>query len=156
MTGAVRSSGLPQTEKSRGADPQQVHPIVSRAEAGFSLIEVLASFAILSLIMMTLLGGLSKAIYGQTRAQHLREALRFAKDKIETIGITDPITMGYSSGQFENGFKWEVQIERLPASVDSAFAAAWIDVTVKRLPQEREPPVSVTLSTLRLATDGGR
>jgi hypothetical protein len=106
--------------------------------------------------MMTLLGGLSQAISGQARAQHHREALRLAKDKLETIGITEPMAVGHSSGQFENGFNWEVQIEKLPAALSSAFAAAWIDVTVYRVPSEREAPVTVTLSTVRLLNGGGR
>jgi type II secretory pathway pseudopilin PulG len=139
-----------------GAGSRQVYATSRPGEAGFSLIEVLASFAILSLIMMTLLGGLSQAISGQTRAQHLREALRLAQDKLETIGITNPMILGHSSGQFENGLTWEVRIEKLPAALASALAATWIDVTVTRIPREREAPVSVTLSTVRFTGDGGR
>jgi prepilin-type N-terminal cleavage/methylation domain-containing protein len=130
-------------------------------EAGFTLIEVLVAFAILSIVLLTLFSGLSTALFGDRRAEFTRIALRQAKAELETAGIATPLTPGETTGRFENGIEWRMSVQPY-AFASNATPAYWVKIIV-RPPSGPDQPTfasalagpiasmpSVTLTTLKL------
>jgi prepilin-type N-terminal cleavage/methylation domain-containing protein len=144
-------------------DRSPVQPIAITRRSGFTLVEVIAAFAILSIVLVALLEGISTASRGDFRAELLRTSLRLAKEKLETIGTSVPLEPGVSSGTFDNGLEWTVSIRPYPGwPVTKRPSAYWVEIVVLRpidadnsdflhsLHQgARRPPV-LTLTTLRL------
>ena len=133
-------------------------------EAGFTLVEVLVAFAIMSIVLLTLFSGLSTALLGDRRAEFTRIALRLAKTELETIGIGGSLTPGETIGQFENGMEWRLLVRPYALAPPDATRAYWVEIIV-RPPSGSNPPSftsalaghfastpSVTLTTMKLVT----
>jgi prepilin-type N-terminal cleavage/methylation domain-containing protein len=149
----------------RGAEPFFADgPVRNEHEAGFTLVEVLVAFAILSIVLLALLSGLSTALFGDRRAEFTRSALRLAKAELETAGVDKPLTPGVSIGRFENGMEWRLSVQPYAASTPSATPAYWVEIIVRppsgsnqssfasALAARIAPAPSVTLTTLKLVT----
>ncbi len=95
-------------------------------EGGFTLIEVIVSFAIVSLtfvlIMQLFAGGLqaSKASCDYTRA------VVHAKDKMEELSANPED----GSGKFEDGYAWSAEIETYKEPEESSYSLKKIKVIV--------------------------
>ncbi|MGQ0800103.1 MAG: type IV pilus modification PilV family protein [Pseudomarimonas sp.] len=81
-----------------------------RAARGFTLIEVVAAFAILALgLAMTMqiaAGGLQ-----QTRqAADYTEAALLAQTLLDTAGVGEKLEIGETSGEWEGGFSWTLTV----------------------------------------------
>jgi general secretion pathway protein I len=130
-------------------------------EAGFTLVEVLVAFAILSIVLLTLFSGLSAALLGDSRAEFTRIALTMAKTKLETAGIGIPLTPGVTTGRFENGMDWRQSVRPYVLPSPNATPAYWVEIMI-RPPSGLSassfasalagPTPSVTLTTLKLVT----
>jgi prepilin-type N-terminal cleavage/methylation domain-containing protein len=133
-------------------------------EAGFTLVEVLVAFAILSIVLLTLFGGLSTALFGDRRAEFTRSALRLAKAELETAGVDKPLTPGVTIGRFENGMEWRLSVQPYALAAPSATPAYWVEIIVRppsgsnqssfvsALAAQIAPMPSVALTTLKLVT----
>jgi type II secretory pathway pseudopilin PulG len=125
----------------------------SDRQSGFALVETLVSFAILALVLTVMLGGISRMATGGRHAEVMLEALRLAQTKLDSVGITEPLSPGESTGRFDNGFQWRVQVSAPASPGTTRTYGAWIVVAVFP-PNERartEPRISLT--TFRL-TEG--
>jgi prepilin-type N-terminal cleavage/methylation domain-containing protein len=130
-------------------------------ESGFTLVEVLVAFAILSIVLLTLFSGLSTALRGDRRAEFTRSALRLATAELETAGIGNPLTPGVTNGRFENGMEWRLSV-RPYAFANNVTPAYWVEIIVRppsgssrpsfasMLAEHLAPAPSVTLTTLKL------
>jgi general secretion pathway protein I len=136
--------------------------MAARRQSGFTLVEVLAAFAILSIVLVALLESISTASRGDFRSELLRTSLRLAKEKLETIGTSVPLERGVSSGKFDNGLEWTISIRPYAGwPVTGRPSAYWVEIEVLRridadnsvflhsLGQGARPP-ALTLTTLRL------
>jgi prepilin-type N-terminal cleavage/methylation domain-containing protein len=133
-------------------------------EAGFTLVEVLVAFAILSIVLLALFSGLSTALFGDRRAEFTRSALRLAKAELETAGVDSPLMPGVTIGRFENGMEWRLSVQPYAAGTPSATPAYWVEIIVRppsgsnqssfasALAAQIAPTPSVTLTTLKLVT----
>jgi general secretion pathway protein I len=121
-------------------------PIGDTGESGFTLVEVLLAFAILSVVLISLFEGIATASRGDFRAEFSRAALRLAKAQLETIGVTGPLVEGVSTGQFDNGMEWTLSIRPYgPGSVNGRPSPAyWVEIVVR-------PPFDAAGSSLRRA-----
>jgi len=103
---------------SRGPNPTMKQPFRSansrcprkRGARGFTLIEVVAAFAILALgLAMTMqiaAGGLR-----QTRqAADYTEAALLAQTVLDTAGVGEKLEIGETSGDWEGGFSWTLTV----------------------------------------------
>jgi prepilin-type N-terminal cleavage/methylation domain-containing protein len=131
-------------------------------EAGFTLVEVLVAFAILSIMLLTLFSGLSTALLGDRRAEFTRVALTMAKAKLETAGIGTPLTPGVTTGRFENGMEWRLSVRPYVLASLNATPAYWVEIIIRPRSESGRssfasalagpvaPTPSVTLTTLKL------
>ena len=132
-------------------------------ETGFTLVEVLVAFAILSIALLALFSGLSTALFGDRRAEFTRIALRLARAELETAGVSSPLTPGETTGRFENGMEWKLSVQRYPLASPNSTAGFWVKIIVgppslsrppsfaSTLAGYATPTPSVTLTTLKLA-----
>ncbi|MBV8070721.1 MAG: type II secretion system protein [Acidobacteriaceae bacterium] len=149
----------------RGAAPSPTTgTICDDRETGFTLVEVLVAFAILSIVLLTLFSGLSTALLGDRRAEFTRIALRLAKAELETVGVATPLTPGETTGRFENGMEWRLSVQPYTFASPKVTPAYWVKIIVRPPSGSSQPTFaaaragpmastpSVTLTTLKLVT----
>jgi type II secretory pathway pseudopilin PulG len=123
---------------------------LSRKDAGFTLIETLAAFAVLTLVLVVLLGDLSAVVGGSREAETKREALRLAQSKLDGLGVTEPLTPGESTGRFGNGFAWRLRVRDLQKGANVSLTGAWAEITVSAPADGTRLPPAVSLVTFKL------
>lgn len=123
---------------------------VDRRDAGFTLIETLVAFAILSISLTVLFAGVTRSIVGSHYAQQKRLALRVAQDQIEEIGVTVPIQPGERKGRSENGFAWAHRTQVIPQLSSPASLSAWVEVSVWTSDIAVGPPAISLLTAKRV------
>lgn len=119
-------------------------------EAGFTLVETLAAFTILALVLIVLLAGLSPVTRGGRDAEAMREALRLARSKLDGLGVTEPLAPGESTGRFGNGFEWHLQIREVRKGANVYVMGASAEITVSAPADGVRVPHAVSLVTLKL------
>jgi general secretion pathway protein I len=100
----------------------------ARRATGFTLIEVIVSFAVLALGLTILLGILSGATQQVRWSDDAGRASMHAQSLIADRGIGEPVEPGHSEGDFEEGrYRWTLDI------------APWRDPTLPENPQPLDP-----------------
>ncbi len=136
------------------ADRPQTRP--RRGERGFTLMEVLVAFAILTVALGGLMLAFSNGLRTTDRAVTISTATLQAQSLMEQVGASIPVREGRSAGVLENGSRWRIAIERYDTGESGAAAAVRtlfayrVDVSV-----EWDSGRAVTLTSLRLGSDDG-
>lgn len=125
-------------------------------QRGFTLIEVLVAFAILSLSLGVMMQLFSTGLRNVALAEQYSRATALAESQLASVGVEEPLSAGQQSGEFPDGYRWQVDVQPYssPEEQDSGVtellpvAAYRVDVTV--LWSEGSKDRSVTLTTLRL------
>ncbi|WFU66689.1 type IV pilus modification PilV family protein [Bradyrhizobium brasilense] len=125
--------------------------IASPSTAGFTLLETLVSFTILTLFLTIIFVGLSQVLLGDRRADLSRQALRLAQSKLDEIGIIEPLSPGETMGRLEDGFSWRAVVKPVRAGHVPEARGFWVEVTVSAPLNAVETPAQVTLTTLKIA-----
>ena len=126
-------------------------PAARDSDAGFTLVETLMAFAVLALILTVLLGGLSQTTTGGRRAELMREALALAQARIDGLCVIEPLAPGESTGRFDNGFAWRLQIGAVHKGAPAAgMAGAWVEITVSAGADATPAPATVWLASFKL------
>jgi general secretion pathway protein I len=82
-----------------------------RAQAGYTLIEVVVAFGVLALALTLLLGILSTATRQVRWADDASRAALHAESLLAQAGVGEPLKEGRSEGAFENGrYRWTLDI----------------------------------------------
>lgn len=81
-----------------------------RGQGGFTLVEVMAAFAIFAVIFAAVMQILSTALSNTRRSEHFTEAALWAQSKLDTVGIEGPLEPGVESGEFNDTFEWEMDV----------------------------------------------
>ncbi len=129
---------------------------VRPAEAGFTLMEVLVAFAILTVALGGLMLAFSNGLRTTDRAATISTATLQAQSLLEEIGESIPVREGRTAGVLENGARWHVTIERYDTGESGAAAvvrtlfAYRVDISV-----EWDSDRSVTLTSMRLGSEDG-
>lgn len=129
----------------------------SRAQRGFTLLELLVAFVILSVTVATLLQTFGQSLRNTALAEEYTLATLHAQSVLAGVGIDPPLIEGRYQGDFDDGFEWRVDIGAYidpdaPADIEPAgFAVTLyrVEVGVGWADDGRE----VVLETLRLAWD---
>jgi general secretion pathway protein I len=123
-----------------------------RPQSGFSLLEVLVAFAILSVSLGVLMQIFSQASRATLVSSQYSRAASLAESKLNAVGTAIPLEEGSVSGDPEGGIAWEVTI--LPVTLGEEFGAeppaTPYRVNATALWQDGSQVRSLTLSTLRL------
>jgi general secretion pathway protein I len=84
--------------------------IRSRGQSGFSLLEVLVAFAILSISLGVLMQIFSRSSISTVVAAQYSRAVSVAESRLAAVGTVIPLEPGALSGEPEDGFAWELTI----------------------------------------------
>lgn len=127
--------------------------IGKRNTKGFTLIEVLVAFSILSLTLAALFSLFSTSTRNTQVGDEYSYAVLLAESKLAELGITEPLRPGFTRGRFDGSFQWEMRVDkqaRRETGQYDEFNWDVLDVSLRlwwdSVGQERE----LTLSTIRL------
>jgi general secretion pathway protein I len=124
--------------------------LLRHEQAGFTLIETLAAFAVLTLTLVILFADLSGVVQRGRGAEDMREALRLAQSKLDALGVTEPLTPGESTGRFFNRFEWRMHVREVKRGTNARVMCAWVEITVSAPATGTRNPHAVSLVTLKL------
>ena len=79
-------------------------------QRGFTLIEVMAAFAVFALLFGVILQILSASMTNTRRAGDFTQAALWAQSKLDSAGIEQMIEPGVTRGQFDDRFRWQLEI----------------------------------------------
>jgi general secretion pathway protein I len=82
-----------------------------RKMAGFTLIEVLVSFIVLSMALGVIMSILSVSMRTSRTADADQYALMLAESKLAELVATPELSVGRSDGEFTEPYRWEAIIE---------------------------------------------
>ena len=121
-------------------------------EAGYTLVETLVAFVILSTALAGFYQSWSIAAHGLVSAEQKSDALQLSSFLLESIGSPEiPLAPGLYQGNQESGLWWQVEI--IPYSTDPSVRLQLMAVQVEVRPSEAADHALVELTTLRM---GGR
>ena len=129
---------------------QAVGRLSNHDDAGFTLVETLAAFTVLTLVLILLLAGLSHVARGSRDAEAMREALRLAQSKLDGLGVTEPLIPGESTGRFSNGFEWRLRIREVRKGINVYLVGGLAEITVSAPADGIQIPPAVSLVTFKL------
>lgn len=120
---------------------------------GFTLLEVLVAFLVLSLSMGVLMRIVSQSLNALATADHHQVALQLAESKLAEVLIhLDGSSRGSEQGRLNRDYRWESEIE--PYEFDNQEPGQRYSVTPLLIRVSvswgRRPAERVSLSTIRL------
>jgi general secretion pathway protein I len=90
--------------------------------SGFSLLEVLVAFVILSLVLTMIFRVTSGSLNSIGAADHYAKALLIAESKLALVGSEIPLEMGEVSGSENDDFNWTLSISPFEFSAEEPLA----------------------------------
>jgi general secretion pathway protein I len=125
------------------------------ATAGFTLLEVLVSLAILAGALTAMFQIFSRTLETTADAKSRTIAASLAQSLLARVGIEIPLREGESSGEFDSGFRWRLRMTPYDPDQfgETPFARPY-EIAIDVLWDARSKIQRVHLSTLRLATAG--
>jgi general secretion pathway protein I len=82
-----------------------------RSQRGFSLLEVIVAFAILSLTLGVLMQIFSRAMTTTSQSGVYSRAATLAEARLNAVGLEIPLEPGLVSGDPEDGLEWQVFVD---------------------------------------------
>jgi general secretion pathway protein I len=82
----------------------------ARRSGGFTLLEIMAAFAMFALLFGLMMQILSTSMSNTRRAGDFTQAALWAQSKLDVLGVESMIQTGRSTGQFDNEFSWSMEI----------------------------------------------
>ncbi len=134
---------------------------MKRAQAGYTLLEVVVAFALLAMALTLLLGILSGAARQVRVSSDAGRAALYAQSLMDQVGVGERLAPGQRDGEFEQGrYRWQLRVAPwrdaavagsaqpmtvgAPELFEVTLAMQWGDASGQRL----------QLRTLRIAAAG--
>ncbi len=90
-----------------------------RANTGFTLIEVVVAFVLLSVVLVTVFEIFAKGMARAGELDDYSQALVIAQAKLAAAGVEENLAEGATAGDSEGGrYHWSVTVARSPESGD--------------------------------------
>jgi len=89
-----------------------------KQSSGFTLIEIIAAFTILSMTFMVILEILSNSSANTIKSSERTHISLLAQSKMDEVGILIPVEEGAVSGSFNDKQSWDINIEPYEVSYD--------------------------------------
>lgn len=121
---------------------------------GFTLIEVLVAFSILSLTLAALFSLLSAGTRSTRVAGEYGDAMVHAESMLAQLGVTEVLRPGTTRGRFDEDFMWTLTVTKRPRTEHpERREIKWdlLDVTLRVSWRSMGGERDVELSTVRLA-----
>ncbi|WP_244613357.1 type II secretion system protein [Methylosinus sp. Ce-a6] len=135
----------------------RTRPAPITARRGFALIEALAAFLILALVLGGLLQGVGLGARNESRGDFLLRAARQGRSQIEALGVETPLVAGETSGRYSDGLLWSLTIGACRTASDRAglgeTVACAVALTIRR-PGDAAPGDRLTLQTVKIDASG--
>jgi type II secretion system protein I len=80
-------------------------------DAGFTVVEVLVAFAIVTIVLAALYQTVAGAYRGYARVQVREQTVVLARAQLEAVGIETPLQPGESTGTYATGVAWHLTVE---------------------------------------------
>ena len=128
-----------------------------RLQEGFSLLEILVAFAILSLSLGVLLRIFAGGGHIAGTADEYSRAILTAESLMTRVGIETPLKPGVIQGVLEDRYRWTLDVYPYPIDQNMVgdqklgFKPFWVKLTVEW--GDEEDPRAFDLITLRLIPD---
>ena len=130
-----------------------VHPSGHGRQGGFTLIEVMAAFAVFALLFGVTLQILSTSMSNTRRAMDLSLAALWAQSILDVGGVEKRIEPGRSNGRFDERFSWVMDVIEEPVMDERGLDALDLPIVLYRITLTVEwgesPPRSAVFDTLR-------
>ena len=95
--------------------------MANRQQRGFTLIEVLVAFMILTLSLTVIFRIFSGGLRNIALSEDYARAVLVAESQLSAIGVSEPLEHGVTSGEWDTRFRWERVVEHyLPWKEDKA------------------------------------
>ena len=122
------------------------------SDEGFTLIEILVSFAILVAAVAVLQAGFGGGWRGVRYANLEAEALEIARAKLAAAGIEAPLEAGVSEGDAGAGFFWRVVIEPHAGQgvEETSHRGFWTTAEVRWSDGRSKDARQISLTTLKI------
>ena len=128
-------------------------PRPGRRQRGFTLIEVMAAFAVFALLFGVTLQILSTSMSNTRRSGDLTMAALWAQSVLDVAGVENMIEPGRSSGRFDDRFSWTMEVSEEQMIDDRGLDALDLPIALYRIVLTVEwgenPPRSAVFETLR-------
>ena len=121
----------------------------TQSSAGFTLIETLVAFAILSVAIAAAYRSFSGSLTGTHIAADRGRAILLAQSQLESAGTEFPLEPGLIEGR-EHGFDWSMEISKYPLPDDDANASRARSIAITINWRDGRASRSLSLETLRL------
>ncbi len=113
---------------------------------------MLVAFVILAVALGVLIQVFSTGLRNARVAEDYTTATLYAESMLATVGIEEPLAAGETSGEFDDRFRWRLDVQPYEISDgDEAAAGRAFQVVVTVSWGDEDDPRDVTLTTLRLA-----
>ncbi len=87
-----------------------IHSAPGRRQRGFTLIEVMAAFAVFALLFGVVLQVLSTSLSNTRRAGDFTQAALWAQTLLDRAGLEEMLEPGRSQGSFDDRFSWVLEV----------------------------------------------
>lgn len=141
------------TRLNRRLGPRAGTPARPRRQGGFTLIEVMAAFAVFALLFGVILQVLSTSMTNTRRAGDFTQAALWAQSVLDAAGVEDMLEPGRTTGRFDDRFSWTLEVneemvfdERGLDAMDLPIALYSLELTVE---WGDERPREAVFTTLR-------
>lgn len=85
--------------------------IATNRQHGFSLIEVVAAFAVFAIVFAAIMQLMTLALSNTRAAHEFTQAALLAQSKLDVIGLEEYLEPGVSNGQFDDKYSWQLEVE---------------------------------------------
>lgn len=128
------------------------------SQQGFSLIEILVAFMILAIALTVIFRIFSGGLRNISLAEDYARAEMIAESHLSIVGVSTPLQIGITSGEWGERFRWESVIEHYqPWQQDKTLISpvTAYQVTVNVYWQHTGGNSQISLSSLRLQHSPG-
>ena len=102
-------------------------------QSGFTLLEVLVAFIVFVLIFGAVLEALGTAMRNTRRSSEVSIAALWAQSKLDTIGTIEEIDEGSESGDFDDKYRWQLDIRKQQVERTDGLSADSFPVELYRI-----------------------
>ena len=81
-----------------------------RSSGGFSLIEILVAFVVLSLTLSVIMQIFSGGLRNVRHSDNYSRALYLAESRLAALGVEQPLREGVISGELDQRFRWQISV----------------------------------------------